>query len=188
HIDSDSLSALEQNPRISAADLAGKMADQTLERMSESIQTGVTLALYDMETVEGYTAELAERVAEQRSGEELDGAGADNIDCRRLLPGELLDNAGVTVWFNPPAFGPKSGLESHSGWGCMDKNHTQSQQKMRVLFDTDTNNEIDDQHALAYLLFNADSFAVEGITVHSTKEPSVDVDYVEAKLLLTDGK
>jgi hypothetical protein len=34
-------------------------------------------------------------------------------------------------------------------------------QKARVLFDTDANNEVDDQHALAYLLFNGKAFQVE---------------------------
>lgn len=58
------------------------------------------------------------------------------------------------------------------------------QQKIRVLFDTDTNNEIDDQHALAYLLFNSNIFDVEGITVNSTKEPDVDLDYAEAERIL----
>ena len=38
----------------------------------------------------------------------------------------------------------------------------------RVIFDTDANNELDDQHALAYLLLNGDSFAVEGVTVNAT--------------------
>lgn len=40
-----------------------------------------------------------------------------------------------------------------------------------VIFDTDANNEVDDQHALAYLLFNGDFFAVEGITVNATSGP-----------------
>ncbi len=56
--------------------------------------------------------------------------------------------------------------------------------KIRVLFDTDTNNEIDDQHALAYLLFNGDTFNVEGVTVNSTKEPDVNLDYAEAERIL----
>ena len=30
--------------------------------------------------------------------------------------------------------------------------------RIRVIFDTDTNNEVDDQHALAYLLFNGNAF------------------------------
>lgn len=54
----------------------------------------------------------------------------------------------------------------------------------RILFDTDTNNEIDDQHALAYLLFNQHIFDVEGVTVNSTKEPDVQLDYAEAERIL----
>ncbi len=44
-------------------------------------------------------------------------------------------------------------------------------QKMDVIFDTDANNEVDDQHALAYLLFSGDYFNVVGITVNATSGP-----------------
>jgi hypothetical protein len=37
-----------------------------------------------------------------------------------------------------------------------------------VIFDTDANNELDDQHALAYLLLNHETFEVVGITVNAT--------------------
>ncbi len=40
--------------------------------------------------------------------------------------------------------------------------------KMRVILDTDANNELDDQHAIAYMLFNGEVFDVEGITVNRT--------------------
>ena len=40
--------------------------------------------------------------------------------------------------------------------------------KTKVVFDTDANNELDDQHALAYLLFNGDTFEVAGVTVNAT--------------------
>jgi hypothetical protein len=40
---------------------------------------------------------------------------------------------------------------------------------LRVLVDTDANNELDDQHALAYLLFSGGAFDVEGITVNATR-------------------
>jgi inosine-uridine nucleoside N-ribohydrolase len=46
---------------------------------------------------------------------------------------------------------------------------TQTEGKIRVIFDTDANNELDDQHALAYLLFSGDVFAVEGVTVNATR-------------------
>lgn len=42
-------------------------------------------------------------------------------------------------------------------------------EKMRVILDTDANNELDDQHAIAYMLFNGDVFDVEGITVNRTR-------------------
>ena len=40
--------------------------------------------------------------------------------------------------------------------------------KTRILLDTDANNEIDDQQAIAYLLLSGESFLIEGITVNRT--------------------
>jgi len=58
-------------------------------------------------------------------------------------------------------------------------------QKTRILFDTDANNELDDQHALAYLLFNGDEFDVEGITVNRTRAGGgIEQHYKEAKRVL----
>ncbi|HEV7991420.1 MAG TPA: nucleoside hydrolase [Gemmatimonadaceae bacterium] len=48
--------------------------------------------------------------------------------------------------------------------------HAQSSgPRTRVLLDTDANNELDDQHAIAYMLFSGDVFDVEGITVNRTR-------------------
>lgn len=41
--------------------------------------------------------------------------------------------------------------------------------RTRIILDTDANNELDDQHAIAYLLFSGDVFDVEGITVNRTR-------------------
>ncbi|RDV11999.1 nucleoside hydrolase [Pontibacter diazotrophicus] len=65
--------------------------------------------------------------------------------------------------------------------------------KIPVIFDTDANNELDDQHALAYLLLNQDTFDVRGITVNATKNGGdIDEQYAEAervlKLLKSDHK
>lgn len=43
-----------------------------------------------------------------------------------------------------------------------------SEQGIPVIFDTDANNELDDQHALAYLLLNDQTFNVLGITTNAT--------------------
>src|SRR5688572_26667066 len=57
--------------------------------------------------------------------------------------------------------------------------------KIRMIFDTDTNNELDDQHALAYLLFNQETFKIEGITVNATRSGgNIDKQYDEAKRIL----
>lgn len=57
--------------------------------------------------------------------------------------------------------------------------------KIRVIFDTDTNNELDDQHALAYLLFSGGSFNVAGVTVNATKSGgNIDAQYAEAERVM----
>jgi Inosine-uridine preferring nucleoside hydrolase len=57
--------------------------------------------------------------------------------------------------------------------------------KTRIILDTDTNNELDDQHALAYLLFNGDSFDLEGVTINATERGgTVDDHYAEAERIL----
>lgn len=54
--------------------------------------------------------------------------------------------------------------------------------RIRVLLDTDANNELDDQHAIAYLLFNGGVFDVEGITVNRTRGGGdVTQHYAEAE-------
>jgi len=54
--------------------------------------------------------------------------------------------------------------------------------KIRIILDTDANNELDDQHAIAYMLFNSDIFDVEGIAVNKTYNGgSIEKHYEEAK-------
>ncbi|MFP4173502.1 MAG: LamG-like jellyroll fold domain-containing protein [Candidatus Hydrogenedentota bacterium] len=57
---------------------------------------------------------------------------------------------------------------------------------IRVILDTDANNEIDDQHAIAYMLFNRDVFDVEGVTVNATRGGGeVQQHYDEAARIVT---
>ncbi len=68
--------------------------------------------------------------------------------------------------------------------GCQPKEKP-AQKKIRVVFDTDTNNELDDQHALAYLLFNQSTFKIEGITINTTSSGgNIEKQYEEAKRIL----
>lgn len=52
---------------------------------------------------------------------------------------------------------------------CVSLAAAQAAPRIAVLLDTDANNELDDQHAIAYLLFSADRFDVAGITVNRTR-------------------
>ena len=52
---------------------------------------------------------------------------------------------------------------------CSTGNSAPDETGIPVIFDTDANNELDDQHALAYLLLNDQSFNVLGITVNATR-------------------
>ena len=66
-------------------------------------------------------------------------------------------------------------------------------EKTRVILDTDANNELDDQHAIAYTLFSGNDFVVEAITVNRTSSGGpVQNHYAEAdrvvKLCNLDGK
>jgi inosine-uridine nucleoside N-ribohydrolase len=54
--------------------------------------------------------------------------------------------------------------------------------RIPVLFDTDANNELDDQHALAYLLFNEEVFNTVGITVNATRNGGGIEEQVEEAL------
>lgn len=57
--------------------------------------------------------------------------------------------------------------------------------RIPIIFDTDANNELDDQHAMAYLLFNRETFNVLGITVNATYNGGdIQQQYDEAKRVM----
>jgi hypothetical protein len=59
---------------------------------------------------------------------------------------------------------------------------SESDSGIPVIFDTDANNELDDQHALAYLLLNDQTFNVLGITVNATYNGGeIDEHMIEAQ-------
>lgn len=60
-----------------------------------------------------------------------------------------------------------------------------TRQKIKVIFDTDANNELDDQFAIAYMLFNGNVFDVRGITVNATRnDKNVQGHYDEAERIM----
>ncbi|MDN5212931.1 nucleoside hydrolase [Fulvivirgaceae bacterium BMA12] len=61
-----------------------------------------------------------------------------------------------------------------------------SKKKLPVIFDTDTNNELDDQHAMAYLFCNRNYFDIKAITVNATSSgDDIDRHFDEAQRIMT---
>ena len=61
----------------------------------------------------------------------------------------------------------------------------QKTSKIPVILDTDANNEIDDQHAMAYLFLNQEVFDILGITVNATYNGGdIDKQFQEAKRIV----
>lgn len=69
--------------------------------------------------------------------------------------------------------------------GKKDNSVSEAGLRYRVIFDTDANNELDDQHALAYLLLNPEVFDVEAVTVNATYSGGdIDLQYLEAERVM----
>ncbi len=69
---------------------------------------------------------------------------------------------------------------------CFAPEALKAQDGIRLIIDTDANNELDDQYALAYALFNESVFDLEGITVNRTSNGGdIDAHYDEAARILT---
>jgi inosine-uridine nucleoside N-ribohydrolase len=83
-------------------------------------------------------------------------------------------------------------LLSFRQWSCQTEGTVAEEEttevipsRIPVLFDTDANNELDDQHAMAYLLFNGEAFDVKGITVNATHSGgNIEEQYAEAERIL----
>lgn len=57
--------------------------------------------------------------------------------------------------------------------------------RLPVILDTDANNELDDQHAMAYLFYNQETFDIKGITVNTTMGGgNIDAQYAEADRIM----
>ena len=66
----------------------------------------------------------------------------------------------------------------------MTTQHSFALERIPIIIDTDANNELDDQHALAYAFFNQDVFDIKGITVNHTAVGSINDDFEEAKRVM----
>lgn len=68
---------------------------------------------------------------------------------------------------------------------CQTSKKEEKSAKMKILIDADANNELDDQHALAYAFLNLDVFDVVGVTVNNTRNGNgIQGQYDEAERII----
>ncbi len=68
---------------------------------------------------------------------------------------------------------------------CENVQQKKQSDRIKILIDTDANNELDDQHALAYAFLNKDVFDVVGVTVNNTRNGyGIQGQYDEAERII----
>ncbi len=104
----------------------------------------------------------------------------------RTVTTALVAAAMLVVGYSRPAAQPAAPPASTAQAPVSQPASRGEARKLRVLVDTDANNELDDQHALAYLLFNGGVFDVDGITVNTTRGGGdITQQVAEARRVLT---
>ncbi len=118
HINPQSISMLERHPVASSLEIARSMADHTFQRLSESLQTTVTLTLYDFEHIRNYHDELYSLTSANEASGRVNYY-QENADCAQFafFHAEKF-GSGVETWFRPARFGRNTAENHHSGWGC----------------------------------------------------------------------
>ena len=99
---------------------ATSYARQAFDRLSEAIQTSITVAAYDVESVQGYLNAVGSVYDHLLATVKLQPPeAAEHCDCAEepafILPGM---SEGVTIFYRPPRFGPSKYKLNHSGWEC----------------------------------------------------------------------
>lgn len=118
HMDISALNLVETDPEISAAEMALATAQDTYERLSDSIQTVISLSVYDMDAVREYVSHLNDETSRYNK-EENPNPYRENIDCAGLPFFNAAEfSRGIETYFRPPRFGHRSAGNTHSGWGC----------------------------------------------------------------------
>jgi len=102
------------------AAFAKNFARQAFDRLTENIQTAVTVAVYDVDRVQGYlnsVSSVYDRALTTLKGQKP--GSFEHYDCAEdsayALPGM---SEGVDVFYRPPRFGRSKHKQNHSGWEC----------------------------------------------------------------------
>lgn len=101
-------------------DFASRFAQHAFDRLAPDIQTAITVAVYDVERVQGYLQAIKNPYAERLASlQKMTTPAAEHCDCADdpayALPG--ISN-GVFILYRPPRFGRGKSKLTHSGWEC----------------------------------------------------------------------
>jgi len=102
------------------AAFAKKFARQAFDRLTEDIQTAITVAVYDVERAHPYLTSVSSVYSQSLTAlERQTSASIEHCDCAEdpayVLPGM---SEGVDVFYRPPRFGRSKYKQNHSGWEC----------------------------------------------------------------------
>ena len=99
---------------------ANTFARHAFDRLTEDIQTAVTVVVYDVDRVQEFVHAVDDSYDHALTTMKTQAPTAiEHCDCAEdpayTLPGM---NEGVTVLYRPARFGRSTHKESHSGWEC----------------------------------------------------------------------
>lgn len=120
HIDTHPLLTLEDSPQLDISSLADLLARQTYDRLSEFIETAITLSIYNLEKLDDSLNQLSDKYLQYHRSKSEISFEQENSDCTSLPFWDDLGSLseGTTAFYRPPNFGSKADHKTHSGWGC----------------------------------------------------------------------
>jgi hypothetical protein len=99
---------------------ATNFAQHSFDKLSEDLQTPVTVVAYDVDRVEGYLRAVEGEYARALDSLKEQSPGFfDHYDCAEDAAYALPTmSEGVNVFYRPARFGHLAHKENHSGWEC----------------------------------------------------------------------
>ncbi len=119
YLDTESVLLLEKELNTPTLNLADSIAGFSFKRLSSSLQTAVTVSVYDLRVIQSSLGDIYQSYQSHLDSTMNKAPLTDNVDCQNLVPfNGLIDKAGIRTYFKPANFGRSAKQFTHSGWGC----------------------------------------------------------------------
>ena len=95
---------------------ARNFADYAFNELKKNTLTAITISVYDTQKTSSYIKSIINTINYKKN---LVSNYPGNCDCSSIKSFSTgnIEN-GVTIFYNPPAFGKNNKVLTHSGWGC----------------------------------------------------------------------